>query len=424
MVKRVAAAVVVAAGAAKGQPSFHALGVLDPNIGGPSIGEAVSSDGTVVAGYSNSPEGFQAFRWTAATGLVGLGTFSNPGGFPSSQGYCISGDGAVVGGASVRPNSLNENGSPFRWTSGGGMVFPGSLGGTEGGSVNGLSPDGSIMVGTASSQDFSYRAFMWTAATGNVALPAVQNQASAGAQALTPDASVIVGFAGINSMANPHAVVWRLSGGSYTASRLPELNVNTISSALAVTPDGAVIVGQSAGRAVRWTETGIQNLGEIPGGIAGSTYIATAVSADGNTVVGLANYNATQGTGTAFIWDPARGMRDLNFVLASDFGLDLGGFQCFYARGISADGKVIVGYGFGAQFQEPFVADLHTAAVCYANCDGSTTAPVLNVLDFGCFLNRFAAGDTYANCDASTTPPVLNVLDFGCFLNRFAAGCT
>ena len=61
---------------------------------------------------------------------------------------------------------------------------------------------------------------------------------------------------------------------------------------------------------------------------------------------------------------------------------------------------------------------------CYANCDGSTTPPALNVLDFGCFLNRFAAGDTYANCDGSTTPPVLNVLDFGCFLNRFAAGCT
>ncbi len=64
------------------------------------------------------------------------------------------------------------------------------------------------------------------------------------------------------------------------------------------------------------------------------------------------------------------------------------------------------------------------AATCYPNCDNSTTAPVLNVLDFGCFLNRFASGDTYANCDGSTTPPVLNVLDFGCFLNRFAAGCT
>src|SRR5262249_38881975 len=60
---------------------------------------------------------------------------------------------------------------------------------------------------------------------------------------------------------------------------------------------------------------------------------------------------------------------------------------------------------------------------CYPNCDASTTAPVLNVADFSCFLNRFAAGDSYANCDGSTTTPVLNVSDFSCFLNRFAAGC-
>ena len=60
---------------------------------------------------------------------------------------------------------------------------------------------------------------------------------------------------------------------------------------------------------------------------------------------------------------------------------------------------------------------------CYANCDGSTTAPVLNVLDFNCFLNQFSAGAPYANCDGSTTAPVLNVLDFNCFLNRFGAGC-
>jgi hypothetical protein len=33
-----------------------------------------------------------------------------------------------------------------------------------------------------------------------------------------------------------------------------------------------------------------------------------------------------------------------------------------------------------------------SGSVCYANCDGSTTDPVLNVLDFACFLNRFAAG--------------------------------
>ncbi|MEX2218427.1 MAG: hypothetical protein WD749_06660 [Phycisphaerales bacterium] len=60
---------------------------------------------------------------------------------------------------------------------------------------------------------------------------------------------------------------------------------------------------------------------------------------------------------------------------------------------------------------------------CYANCDNSTQAPVLNVADFGCFLTRYAAGEAYANCDGSTQPPVLNVADFGCFLTKYAAGC-
>ncbi len=60
---------------------------------------------------------------------------------------------------------------------------------------------------------------------------------------------------------------------------------------------------------------------------------------------------------------------------------------------------------------------------CYANCDGSSIAPVLNVNDFSCFLNKFAAHDPSANCDGSTIPPVLNINDFACFLNKFAAGC-
>jgi FtsP/CotA-like multicopper oxidase with cupredoxin domain/plastocyanin len=69
---------------------------------------------------------------------------------------------------------------------------------------------------------------------------------------------------------------------------------------------------------------------------------------------------------------------------------------------------------------------------CYANCDTSTTAPVLNVDDFTCFINQFALAQSlphlqqighYANCDGSTIAPVLNVDDFTCFINEFATGC-
>jgi hypothetical protein len=69
---------------------------------------------------------------------------------------------------------------------------------------------------------------------------------------------------------------------------------------------------------------------------------------------------------------------------------------------------------------------------CYANCDTSTTEPILNVEDFICFVSEFANGLAvppaqqiahYANCDGSTTEPVLNVEDFICFVSAFAQGC-
>jgi hypothetical protein len=62
-------------------------------------------------------------------------------------------------------------------------------------------------------------------------------------------------------------------------------------------------------------------------------------------------------------------------------------------------------------------------SACYANCDNSTLAPILNVNDFICFQAKFAAGDAYANCDQSTMPPILNVNDYICFQAKFAAGC-
>jgi hypothetical protein len=64
-----------------------------------------------------------------------------------------------------------------------------------------------------------------------------------------------------------------------------------------------------------------------------------------------------------------------------------------------------------------------TIKTCYPNCDDSTAAPFLNIADFVCFTQRFAAGDPYANCDGSTSPPILTASDFVCFQQQFAAGC-
>ncbi len=93
----------------------------------------------------------------------------------------------------------------------------------------------------------------------------------------------------------------------------------------------------------------------------------------------------------------------------------------FYSA-LALGGDFLSAGGLTSWFLAPLVPAC--APVCEPNCDASTAPPLLNVNDFVCYLNRFAAGDPYANCDGSTTPPVLNILDFTCFLNRFAAGCS
>src|SRR5437763_420412 len=63
---------------------------------------------------------------------------------------------------------------------------------------------------------------------------------------------------------------------------------------------------------------------------------------------------------------------------------------------------------------------------------GATIACLVNSRSFGVIANRpelsitavLSAPPCYANCDASTALPILNVNDFSCFLNRFAAGCS
>jgi hypothetical protein len=71
---------------------------------------------------------------------------------------------------------------------------------------------------------------------------------------------------------------------------------------------------------------------------------------------------------------------------------------------------------------EAYVFSVETCS-CYGNCDGSLAQPKLNVADYVCFMNAYAAGDPYANCDGSSSAPVLNVADYICFMNKFAAGC-
>ena len=137
------------------------------------------------------------------------------------------------------------------------------------------------------------------------------------------------------------------------------------------------------------------------------------------------NSTATFSPQLAMMTNASNGVRDASNPNAMQFVLsnppNVGGIWQLIGEGGAASGCL------AANYDMPFIlegAENSTGSPCYANCDGSTQQPCLNVLDFGCFLNKFSSGDTYANCDNSTQSPILNVLDFGCFLNKFAAGCS
>jgi uncharacterized membrane protein len=358
-----------------------------------AIIQAGGAGGTIVgwADYGPfSPLGVQAFLTRDGLSTL-LGDFStNQTGAPRSYGKAISADGSWVVG-----NGTSGNGTEaFRYDvltgtfHGLGALLPPGPSFASWGS--GISADGSVVVGSSYSAPQQLQGFRWTAAAGMVAipfLPGAQGQAAyAYAEAISANGNAIVG-------------------------------------------ESRSILSGNGVEAYRWTAAGIQPLGDLPGGSFQS--FAYCVNADGSVVAGRATIEGPGGPfgggsqGRAFIWDAQDGIRDLHEVLQAG-GVNLAGWSLQEVRGISADGLTLAGIGTNPANQtQAWLATLPPPIppVCYPNCDSSTTVPILNVLDFSCFLNKFAAGDPYANCDASIVPPVLNVLDFSCFLNKFAAGC-
>lgn len=271
-----------------------------------SQANAVSCDGSVIVGYSHD----QGFRWTAANGMVGLGFLR--GGY-HSNGIAVSGDGKVVVGNSDRETNEDLHAQPFRWTAAGGMVGLGILPGMWSSSAIGVSSNGSIVVGNARKpgpdwDDVSSKAFRWTADGGMVSLGHLRG------------------------------------GGNYGEAN-------------AISGDGAIIVGQSDSTSglqpFRWTAAGgMVGLGHLPGSTNGVAY---AVSGDGSVIVGESKSASGE---TAFIWDNVNGIRNLQSVLSSNYHLNLTGWKLTSATGISADGKTIVGSSRHSNRDEAWMAHL------------------------------------------------------------------
>jgi cysteine-rich repeat protein/probable HAF family extracellular repeat protein len=312
---------------------------------------AVSANGQHVVGWSESGSGRRAFRWHLLTGMVSLG------GTSTSEAYDVSSDGSVIVGKVGTQSGLQA----FRWTSQG-MTHLGPPSGYGG--ATGVSDDGAVVVGWAPGG-----AFRWTANTGMTMLPHLPGGPFSASDALgvSGNGAVIVGRSAGPGCANyPSDYAWACA----QAVRWNDDGVHAIgpvpgdpngSFATAADGDGSVIIGfgfQNAvpgtyenGTGFRWQDGfPIDVIQDLGGGDATLSDIKMrAVSADGSVAVGSAYgyaYPQSHGIDTAVIWDAAHGLRYLNAVLTYDYGLDVSDWELEGATGVSADGSVVVGWGF------------------------------------------------------------------------------
>lgn len=153
------------------------------------------------------------------------------------------------------------------------------------------------------------------------------------ARNVSADGSTVVGERNDFPLATNQAYVWNATAGMVLTGDFPG---GEESLAYAVSADGGTVVGiaesESRNEAFIWDAAeGIRGLGVLRAGTSSS--LASAVSHDGTTVVGV-NRSHIYGT-EAFIWDAARGIRGLdNFP---------SGATARVATGVSGDGSVVVG---------------------------------------------------------------------------------
>jgi len=247
--------------------SFRALPL--PPGGTDSTASDVSDDGSVVVGgFYLTGHGGRAFRWTSNGGMVDLGVLP---GEEQSGATGVSADGSVVVGYSCHraasgASCLDQNSEAFRWTASSGMI---GLGSTS--LALGVSGDGSVIVGRMpSSQDiYNSEAFRWTASGGIVRLGFLPGDNISGASGASADGSLVVGNSALSGGEGGGAFRWTASGG------MAALGVPM--GAAAVSADGAVVVGGAFGQAARWTaSSGLLPLGVLPGGDTSSAWGVSA----------------------------------------------------------------------------------------------------------------------------------------------------
>lgn len=287
-----------------------------------SSASLMSADGTVITGDLETSTGAShAFKYTAATGMVDLGTLGD-----NANVVLISIDGQVIVGQS---DTLIGDNHAFKHTDASGMVDLGTLGGGNS-NVNAMSADGGVIAGSSDTATGENRAFKHTDATGMLDLGTLGG-ADSSAIAISADGRVIVGqsdIAGSDYRAFKHTDATGMLdlgnlGGGYSHASLTSAN-------------GSITAGYSdtvSGERHAFKHTDASGMVDL-GTLGGSSSYADLMSANGSVIAGQSE--TVSGDFNAFKHTDASGMVDLG---------NLGGGYSSVSL-MSADGNVIAGQSY------------------------------------------------------------------------------
>ena len=319
---------------------FQGLGQMPG--GWPAAGtytSGISGDGSTIMGYGwvcknggtkcSSSGTVQAYRWSAATGYQVLGT---PGDSDFFGAGAVSFNGSVIVGEHPIPNNNSE---AFRWTAAHGMVQLPML------IASAVTRDGNMVAGGDNWWNASGATGIFGPFAGN------QDQTQALGLAGTGRAPVAVGAAFKGSDLNgptDHAFRWTPATGLQdlgvtTGTQSIAIAVSDDGSVVV----GEATDGSGFWRAFRWTAaTGMQDIGTL-GGPESAAY---ATNKDGSVIVGTSLTNSASDSTVCFIWTAQTGMQNFKTVL-EDAGVHTADNWTTLdtLNGISANGNVVVGYG-------------------------------------------------------------------------------
>lgn len=321
---------------------YQQQGIVD--IGG-QLGASVAAmtpSGQFAVGGMTLSQGSQAFLWRAAQGISLLPVpHALQGG--SSRASAISNDGQyIVGFINYNPSSTSGSvNHAVMWS---GLhqvsVLPSLNPQLTSSTANAISGDGAIIAGASTTADATLHAVYWERETSTIhdlgALNTAVGQDFSNALALNQDGSIIVGVTN-TADSTFRAFRWTKNTGMVA---LPSLGgasqANGISNTGRIIGDS--INGSGEKRAVYWDNSTVHDLGTLKPDQSGQSQ-AKAITPNGALIVGVAN--TTQGA-TGFIWKDGAGMFSVADWLKHAH-VQAEGMPVRSVNAISADGTTIAG---------------------------------------------------------------------------------